>query len=245
MIKSNEFTTNPMSKQNLYLKQISCLKSPINNHGWNEILSYYPACLDCLVESREVSEPEFLPSAKKTVFSSDLQSKEEKLFDEPIVWCTSDGNYLDRREDESFQLKRFVYDCSYLSPFVSNVYMRENSTNGWYRWVGPDPILLMRLPLAPAESENWVFTATFHTFLDEEHSKNITFKVNERRQSMKWVKGLTYQANITSTDLYGNVSPRESALSTLSISIPEARKANEPDQRMLAFSFFELSLIPV
>ena len=31
----------------------------------------------------------------------------------------------DKHDVEPFRLKRFVYDCSYLSPFVSNVYMRE------------------------------------------------------------------------------------------------------------------------
>ena len=142
-------------------------------------------------------------------------------------------------------LKRFVYDCSYLSPYVSNVYKRERSVDGWYRWVGPDPFLIVRVPLAPTESENWLFTITFHAFLNDDDAKSIFFMVNEKSNCLKWLRGSTYQSKITSANLYGTADSGKLAIPTLSISIPEARQPSERDQRILAFAISELSLTPV
>lgn len=233
-----------MSSQNLYLKQISCLQSPVNNQGWHEVVHYSPSALQCLVETARAGEPQQATLAAASADRPYEQRSEEKPVDEPIPWCTVDDGHYDKHDDEPFQLKRFVYDCSYLSPFVSNVYMREKSAKGWYRWVGPDPVLVVRLPLAPAESEHWLFTATFHAFLDEAHAKSITFRVNEKSKNLEWLEGSTYQSKITSADLYGTAQPSEIAVPSLSIAVPEPRQASEQDQRILAFAIRELSLTP-
>ena len=233
-----------MSSQNFYLKQISCLQSPVNNQDWNEVVHYSPSALQFLAEIAIVEKPEQAAFAVGPVASFDEQGVEEQTVDEPIPWCTVDAIHHDKHDDEPFQLKRFVYDCSYLSPFVRNVYMREKSAKGWYRWVGPDPVLVIRLPLAPAESEHWLFTATFHAFLDQAHAKSISFRVNEKSQSLEWLEGSTYQSKITSADLYGTANPSVLAAVSLSIAVPEARRASEQDKRILAFAIRELSLTP-
>jgi hypothetical protein len=234
-----------MSTQNLYLKQISCLQSPVNNQGWYEVVHYSPSALQCLAETAIPGEPQQAAFAAAPAASSDEQGVEEKTVNEPIPWCTVDDGHHDKDDDdEPFHLKRFVYDCSYLSPFVSNVHMREKSANGWFRWVGPDPVLVVRLPLAPAESEYWLFTATIHAFLDEAHANSITFRVNEKSYALEWLDDSTYQSKITSADLYGTAGPSGLAVPKLSIAVPEARQASEQDQRILAFAIRELSLTP-
>jgi hypothetical protein len=231
-----------MSTQNLYLKQISCLESPVDNQGWHEITHHYPAVSHCLVEVGPISMQPSL-SVDKNVIDSDQQSS-QALIDEPIPWCDAWSD--DGVEDDSkpFQLKRFVYDCSYLSPFVGNVYSREHSAKGWYRWVGPDPHLVVRLPLAPAETENWLFTATFHAFIDDAYAQSIGFEVNGNSKPLEWLEGSVYQSRITTFDLYRNAKPREVAVASLSISVPEARQGSEQDQRLLAFAIRELTLLP-
>jgi hypothetical protein len=186
-----------MSTQNLYLKQISCLQSPVCNQGWLEIVHNSPAALHCLVEAKILAETqqEDLAVEMTTIQARHLTSQEH--VDDPVPWCKVDGNQQDEDENKPFQLERFVYDCSYLSPFVSNLYTREHSVKGWYRWVGPNPSLEIRLPLAPTECEHWLFTATFHAFLNESHAQNITFEVNEKRKPLEWLEDSTYQSQIT------------------------------------------------
>lgn len=232
-----------MSAQNLYLKQISCLQFPVNNQGWHEVVHYSPSALQCLVEAVRAGEPEHpAPAGVHIAESTDEQRVKETTVVESIPWYTVDDGRHNKRDDEPFQLKRFVYDCSYLSPFVNNVYMREKSSKGWYRWVGPNPVLIVRLPLAPVEAEHWLFTVTFHAFLDEAHAKRITFRVNENSKPLEWLEGSTYQSKMTSADLYGTAQPSEMAVPSLSISVPEARQASVQDQRILAFAIRELSL---
>jgi hypothetical protein len=164
--------------------------------------------------------------------------------DDPIPWCKVDGHRQDDDENKPFQLERFVYDCSYLSPFVGNLYTREHSAKGWYRWVGPNPALEVRLPLAQVECEHWLFTATFHAFLDESHAKSITFEVNDKQKPLDWLEGSTYQSRITASEIYGNSHPSERAVVSLTIALPEALKASEQDQRVIAFAIRGLSLTP-
>lgn len=233
-----------MSTQNLYLKQISCLQTPVNNQGWHEIAHYSPAALSCLVEAETAAESQTDHLAADTTPIKGERGTHLEPVDEPIPWCTADFDHQHEDESNPFQLKCFVYDCSYLSPFVRSLYSREQSAKGWYRWVGPDPVLEVRLPLAPAESMHWVFTATFHAFLDEAQAKDITFEVNNKRKPLDWLAGSTYQSRISSSELYGNAHPGELAVVSLSIAVPEARIASEQDQRLLAFAIRELSLTP-
>jgi hypothetical protein len=231
-----------MSSQNFYLKQISCLESPVNNQGWHEIVHHCPAALHCLVQVDPVSQQQ-----NPAVDENDIdpgQPINEALFDEPIPWCdvmTDDG---DVDIIKPFQLESFVYDCSYLSPFVGNVYSREQSVKGWYRWVGPDPRLVVRIPLAPAKAENWLFTATFHAFLDDAHAQSLGFEVNGKSKPLEWLEGSAYQCRISTADLYCNAKEGDVAVVSLSISVPEARQSSQEDQRLLAFAIRELTLVP-
>jgi len=233
-----------MSTQNLYLKQISCLQSPVCNQGWHEIVHSSPAALHCLVEAEMLAETQQEDlAAEMTAIQASEVSRQEHV-DDPIPWCKVDGHQQDEDENKPFQLERFVYDCSYLSPFVCNLYTREHSAKGWYRWVGPSPALDVRLPLAQSECEHWLFKATFHAFLDESHAKNITFKVNDKQKPLDWLEGSTYQSRITALELYGNERPSELAVVSITIALPEARKASEQDQRIIAFAIRGLSLTP-
>jgi hypothetical protein len=233
-----------MSTQNLHLKQISCLQSPVFNQGWHEIVQYFPAALQGLVEEEILAEVKQEALAAKFTNIQAWQAKRQDHEGDSIPWCKIDGHQQGENENKPFQLKSFVYDCSYVSPFVSNLYTREHSAMGWYRWVGPNPALEVRLPLAPAECEHWLFTATFHAFLDETHAKNITFKVHGKQKPFAWIEGLTYQSRISALELFGNANPTDLAVILLSIALPEARKASEQDQRMIAFAIRELSLTP-
>ena len=235
---------NSMSNKNLYLIQINCLLSPENNLGWHEVVQYSPSALQCLVNIARSGAPEHALSGEQIAISCDKQKVFDKPKDESIPWSTFDDKHKDNCKSESMYLKRFVYDCSYLSPYVGNVYKRERAADGWYRWVGPDPVLIVRVPLAPTESDHWLFTVTFHAFLNDDHAKNIIFKVNEKSNSLKWLRGSTYQSRITSANLYGTADSGKLAIPTLSIAIPEARQPSERDQRILAFAISELSLAP-
>jgi hypothetical protein len=89
-----------------------------------------------------------------------------------------------------------------------------------------------------------LFKATFHAFLDESHAKNITFEVNDKQKPLDWLEGSTYQSRITALELYGNERPSELAVVSITIALPEARKASEQDQRIIAFAIRGLSLTP-
>ena len=234
-----------MSTQNLYLNQISCLQSPVCNQGWHEIVHSSPAALHCLVEAEGLAETQQEDlAAELTAIQASEVARQEHV-DDLIPWCQIDGHQQDEHENKPFQLERFFYDCSYFTPFVSNLYSREYSAKGWYRWVGPNPALKVRLPLEQSECEHWLFKATFHSFLDESHAKKIAFEVNDKQKPLVWLEGSTYQSKIDSADLYGNTNPGELAVVLLSIAVPEARQAFELDQRILAFAIRELSLTPV
>lgn len=233
-----------MTTENLHLKQISCLQSPVNNQAWQEIAKYSPAVLDCLVENRADREPEQPDLPALATSSLREQISRQDLTSDDIPWWSIDESRQDEHVNGSLQLKRFFYDCSYLSPFVRNVYRREQSAKGWYRWVGPDPALNMMIPLSPAESEHWMFTVTFHAFLDESHSNCVSFQVNDRFLPLEWVGDSSYQCRFPAAHLYRDAHPGKSTLASLTISVPEARQASEQDQRIIAFAFRELLLIP-
>jgi hypothetical protein len=233
-----------MSTQNLYLKQISCLVSPVRNHGWHEIAQHCPAALHCLVEA----EPELVFHEHEPAIAiqeeNDQNTSIGEPIDVPIPWyeiCESDDDPDDGR---AFQLERFFYDCSYLSPFVGNVYAREQSAKGWYRWVGPEPVLQIKLPLAPVATEQWIFKATFHAFLEDSHSQELRFEVNGKTKPLEWIEGSIYQSQIQSSELYRSDRAGEVAIVSLAIGVPEARQASEADQRLLAFAIRELTLFP-
>lgn len=232
-----------MEKRNLYLNQISCLESPAKNQNWHDIVHYSPSASHCLSEATE-----FVEKAEKSLSFENfaIQSNQEThqgSVDQPIPWCTADRQHFDK-ESKPLMIKRFIYDCSYLSPFVSNLYTRELSDKGWYRWVGPDPYLEVRIPLARVESEHWLFTATFHAFVDESHAKCIVFEVNSQQKPLKWIEGSTYQSKIATSDLYANTNPKIPALVSMSIAVPGAHRASEQDQRILAFAIRRLSFTP-
>jgi hypothetical protein len=232
-----------MEMHNLYLNQISCLESPANNKNWHDIIHCSPFASHCLSEATE-----FVEKAEKSLSSENLaiQSNQEThqgSVDEPIPWCTADRQHFDE-ENKPIMMKRFIYDCSYLSPFVSNLYTREQSDQGWYRWVGPDPYLEVRIPIARVESEHWLFTATFHAFVDESHAKCIVFEVDNQQKPLEWIEGSTYQSKISSSELYANTHPNSPAVLSMSIAVPGAHRASEQDQRILAFAIRRLSLTP-
>ena len=122
--------------------------------------------------------------------------------------------------------------------------MREKSSNGWYRWVGPEPILKVNIPLNITQTEKWLFTITFHAFLNDSDTKSITFKVNEKNKPLEWIRGSTYQSKISSEELYGSVNPSNYELASLSIAVPRARQVSAQDKRILAFAISKLTLIP-
>ena len=231
-----------MSNQNFYIKQTSCLQQPAHNRSWHDILQKYPGISLLLTETGAKSQ------SKATAVDSTAikagKANQRHPIGQSIPWCTSNLKQKDEEEKQQFQLKRFIYDCSYLSPFVSNLYTRERSAKGWYRWVGPNPGLEVRLPMAQDQCEHWLFTATFHAFLDESHANNITFDVNDKQKQLDWIEGSTYQSRITASELYGNARPCELAVVSITIALPEARKASEQDQRIIAFAIRGLSLTP-
>jgi hypothetical protein len=233
-----------MSTQNLYLKQISCLGSPVRNQGWYEIVKHCPAALHCLVEA----EPE--PVSLQTDLGVDIKeetnenSRFEQPIEVPIPWCEVSKIDDDSDGGRPFRLKGFFYDCSYLSPFVGNVYAREQSARGWYRWVGPEPVLQIKLPLAPIDTEQWIFKVTFHAFLEDSHSQQLRFEVNGRTRPLEWIEESIYQSQIQSSELYLGAKSGEVAIVLLVIGVPEARQTSETDQRFLAFAIRELTLLP-
>ena len=231
-----------MSTQNLYLKQISCLQSPICNQGWHEIVRYFPGASVILVEEQEKSQPVTLEVEAKAIQGE--QKKCPDTVNEPIPWCMPDIKRQDEGLSKPIQLKSFAYDCSYVTPFVRNIYAREKAAKGWFRWVGPDPSLEVRLPLGRTESENWLFTVTFQAFLEETHAQSVAFEVNGKRKPLKWLEETTYQSTITSIELKRNPDEGELTAISLSITGQEPRRAAEDDQRMIVFAIRELSLIP-
>jgi hypothetical protein len=61
---------------------------------------------------------------------------------------------------------------------------------------------------------------------------------------LDWLEGSTYQSRITASELYGDANPSELAVVSLKIALPEAHKASEQDQRIIAFAIRGLSLTP-
>ena len=233
-----------MSTQNLYLKQISCLVSPVRNQGWHEIAHHCPAALHCLVEAESEQVIHEHEPAIALQEEYDKKTSIGELIDAPIPWCEVCENDGDPDEGRPCQLERFFYDCSYMSPFVGNVYTREQSPEGWYRWVGPEPVLQIRLPLATVATEQWIFKATFHVFLEDSHSQQLHFQVNGKTKPLEWIKGSIYQSQIQSSELYRSDRAGDVAIVSLAIYVPEARQASEEDQRLLAFAIRELTLFP-
>jgi hypothetical protein len=111
-----------MSIQNLYLKQISCLQSPVNNQGWDEIAHYSPTLLQILVEVEDRG-PEDSDSTH-VVDKHHSVSNQQEPNDSPIPWYTGRITSQVDNVKEIIQLKRFIYDCSYTSPFIRNIYSR-------------------------------------------------------------------------------------------------------------------------
>jgi hypothetical protein len=233
-----------MSTQNLYLKQISCLISPVRNQGWHEIIKNCPAALHCLVEAEPDPVPRQTDLGVEIKEENNKNSSFEEQMDAPIPWSEVTKSDDDSDDGGPFLLEYFFYDCSYLSPFVGNIYAREQSINGWYRWVGPEPVLQIKLPLALIDTEQWIFKATFHAFLEDSHSQQLRFEVNGKTKPLEWIEGSIYQSQIQSSELYVSDRAGEVAIVSLAIGVPEARQASEEDQRLLAFAIRELTLFP-
>jgi hypothetical protein len=233
-----------MSTQNLNLKKISCLASPLQNSSWREILSHYPTILHCLFRSY----PEMVtlqPKSPVETSSYDLEIQSAgKSPDLPIPWRETNVDNVKAHNEKPFQLERFFYDCSYLSPFLGNVYGRESSEAFFYRWVGPDPVLKIKLPLAPLEISSWVFEVIFHAFIDESHSESLSLEVNGKSKPLQWIESSVYQSRLRSSDLYASSKPGKPSVTTLSISVPEAKQASKEDERYLAFAIRQLTLFP-
>jgi hypothetical protein len=210
-----------------------------------EILSFDSQAVSHRTTETEVSAE----STRETLCTDKTATPAEyrariKPIHEYIPWHTADDDQPNEIESKPLRLTHFIYNCSYLSPFTKNLYTREHSAKGWYRWVGPDPVLEVRLPLAPTESDYWLFTVTFHAFLDESHSQKIIFKVNDKRKPLEWLEDSIYRSRIDASELFGNTRTSEFTVVSLSIGVPTACRASEQDQRIIAFAIRELSLIP-
>jgi hypothetical protein len=229
-----------MNRQNLYLKQISCLASPVRNQDWCEIVQHFPAALICL--NKLESYP--IPLHSELATATPCKHTERQGIDEPIPWCEISDDAETESDSRPFVLEAFFYDCSYLSPFVGNVYARERSENGWYRWVGPSPTLEIRLPLALVSTESWLLKVAFHAFHDDSHSQHICFEVNGNSKKLEWVEKSVYQSRIMSNELYLNTTPGKTNVVSMKISVPEAKQASEDDQRLLSFAIREITLFP-
>ncbi|QEY31802.1 hypothetical protein EVJ50_05610 [Synechococcus sp. RSCCF101] len=231
-----------MNTKTFYLKQISCLQTPADNPAWHEIIHHSPGVSHSLVEVEPRFQSESISVHTESILTD--QTNRQSQADEPIPWYPKSIDQQFGEESKPLCLRRFTYDCSYLSPFVGNLYSREPSAKGWYRWIGPNPILELRLPLAPDISENWLFTATFHAFTNEEHAECLAFEVNGHHKPLEWTGGSSYQCKLKAKDFLGTSISKGISVAIISLSIPASRQASESDQRIIAFAIRYLSLVP-
>lgn len=238
------------SSSSLNKQRQSVLEDPYDKTGWKNLLEISRTVTD-LNEFQELLERIFvelnstldIENNAEDTESGEKKNEKSSLHTEVVQRNRSLNNTCgmipwqrsNLSEAKLRPLEMFDYDCSYLSPFLANVYGRECWESGWYRWVGPDPALVLHLPLN-TEKQNWHLNVEFHSFYDQEDSNTLKLLVNDRMLPIQWVRDTEYEANIGSVD-------KERALTTIRLAIARSHQPKEGgDQRQLAFSIRRLSL---
>lgn len=220
----------------------SCLQSPNHHEGWSEIYHLYPQIRDLLI-----------PLASDNRDASDLLLADPILENLnvlpsalPIRWSSGNQSSGDLPAFTHLRLTAFDYDCGATSPYVSNVYRREWSHDGWYRWVGPLPELRLLLPI-DVYAHPWKLTIVIHAFACEENCHNLRLVVLGKQFPLVWLEGTTYTCEFKPADL---VKAEQSSIKTTSsladiiIAAPPSVSPSDQDERLISFAIRKLTLTP-
>ena len=234
-----------MPSSSLIASQFSCLLKPRHNHDWRNVIDAFPEIKSLIVNNAHVDTTshdatvEPLPEQHQRVEDGNLVSTQS------IPWSTSFQSSKRPEADRSRLLPSFEYDCSYVTPLMTNLYGREWSEDGWYRWVGPDPWIELLLPLDWQAAEEWKVLLKLHGFASEENSSNLQIAIDTLQYPLSWIEGATYQCtfklNAQAADLSTEAGPRPTKIV---LSAPPARAVNENDQRLLSFALRSITITP-
>ncbi|WP_216899889.1 hypothetical protein [Synechococcus sp. CCY 9618] len=148
-----------------------------------------------------------------------------------------------QRKDQIFPpLRQLHYDCSSLTPLISNLYSREPSGKGWIRWVGPEPRLAVRFPFQTGIG-HWRFEVQIARFFDRNDGSKLKFHVNGTALPLHWAGDNIYRAEIEG-HLIDKAQPGGPGMgfSIMELSIPSSYRPDGEDQRMLSFAIGQLSM---
>ena len=241
MVNFNFTSGERPQKSPLQYKQIDCLLNPSTTISWTDIVNKNPK-LESLFKSNG-SHPDNHTVSNKP---HKIDSREQKLVTESrlIPW-SKPVNLIPKIENISSEpLNSFTYDCSYVSPAIKNIYSRELSEQGWYRWVGPEPCLIINLPINYQLSDQWIFSIAFHSFINDIDSANLSLVINDVNTRLDWLLESSYKAIITSSMLNSSEN-NGTQIVKIQVSIPQAYPSSIGDSRRLAFAIRTFSFLPL
>ena len=231
-----------MNDLNLNLLQEDCLRHPRSTKNWPNIVAHSSILSNLLRSSRsaELKSNTQTPELNKCNDPDSASHNHQVL----IPWSDVESTMQDKSERCTVPINSFFYDCSYVSPFIRNIYSREYSHQGWYRWIGPKPVLEINLPCLRRDFKIWQFTIEFHSFLEEAQSKNIVFEANGLPMRLDWSSDLIYNSILDLSKLPHKQKGHDEYCLNLTISVPSARQASEQDKRQIAFAVRLITMKP-
>jgi len=228
-------------KAPIQYKQIDCLLNPGTSTSWIDIVNKNPELKSLF---KALGPP---PDGNVINNKSDqIDPKEKILSTTPrlIPWSKPMSPITEIENIYPETSNSFFYDCSYISPAIKNVYSRELSEQGWYRWVGPEPCLIITLPINCKLIDQWIFSIAFHSFINDVDASSLSLTINGTNTRLDWLLGSSYQAIIPS-DLFKDNENIDTYKVNICVSTPQAYPSLNGDSRRLAFAIRTLSFQPL
>lgn len=226
--------------------RLNCLQSPLSSSSWSLIGQIYPHIKDLLVDYSPLSCVGTTQATESLLDVSQVKTEQgEAAPTLPIQWHVVTPKGQDKSRELYTNLQFFDYDCSSVSPFVSNVYRREWSNEGWYRWIGPQEELAINVPIDLLLASQWKLTVVIHAFASEENCANLKLLVGSKQYPLSWVEDKTYTCQFESL---GVEQPKRADKTNpyikISLSAPPVKSPSANDHRLISFAIRRITLIP-
>jgi hypothetical protein len=228
-------------KAPIQYKQIDCLLNPGTSTSWIDIVNKNPDLIRLFKALGPPPDANIINNKP-----NQLDPKEKILSTTPrlIPWSKLMPPFTEIENIYPEILNSFFYDCSYICPAIKNVYSRELSEQGWYRWVGPEPCLIVNLLINCKLTDHWIFSIAFHSFINDIDASNLSLTINGTNTKLDWLLGSSYQAIIPS-NLFKVNENIDTCKVNICISTPQAYPSLNGDSRRLAFAIRTLSFQPL